>query len=291
MGLITGFKPSKKIDTSVRLRTNKSISKSKDRRILSATSVIPKPSKHLKTPRKGKYQNIRLFNKKQKLKHEKYYNDMKLHHYEHFIKSFTKNVSGTKVELADGEAEEIMRDYILNKRATDKPSKMAQILTSARELQTHESVVPKKLSPKDYSSNMNSSSTKMTSCKNRSKRIRPKTVNRLRARNQTKLYTIKEDSALLSQNHVPNQKSTANDRFDEIKSMTNDDLNLSSIRDSKYSSVQKLYSGVKTKPTKRIRRKVKKEEEIIPDKYINPEIIKSLAGKSEGMRNVFDKKK
>jgi hypothetical protein len=216
---------------------------------------------------------------------------MKLHHYEHFIKSFTKNLKGTKVELEDGEAEEIMRDYILNKRVTDKPSKMAQILTSAREIESHGDALSKKLSPKDYSSNMNTSSTKMTSCKNKNKRIRPKTVNKLRARNQTKLYTINEDSALFSQNHIQNQKSTANDRFDDIKSMSNDDLNLSSIRDSKYSSAQKLYARVNTKPSRRIRRKPKKEEEIIPDKYINPEIIKSLAGKSEGIRNVFDKKK
>jgi hypothetical protein len=293
MGLITGFRPSKNINTSVALRFNKSISKSKNRNCLSVTSVQPKASKHLKTPRKGKYQNIRLHAKRQKLKHDQYFKDMKIHHYEHFVKSFTKDLKGTRVELEDGEAEEIMRDYIFNKRVTDKPSKMALALMGPKEIVTNKRFLSRKLSFKDhsadYSSNYNSSSTKATNLKNTKRRLRPKTVSKLRARNQTKLYTINEDSALV--NFKNNQKSTANTRVDDIASITNDELNISLVETSKYSSAHKPYARMSTSPAKRIRRKLIQEEEIFPIKYVHPDTIKALAGKSDGVLNAFNKKK
>ena len=67
---------------------------------------------HCKTPRNGKYKDIVAFNLNHKLDKKHYFEGMKKRHYEHFIKSFTKNLDETNVKLDPEEAEKIMVSHL-----------------------------------------------------------------------------------------------------------------------------------------------------------------------------------
>lgn len=123
-GLVTGFKNSKSVsrrrqevkspmwrDTvnSSKGSRVKSISKN-DYSIRSSTRSKYKPTVHHKTPRKGKFKNLVLFSKRQKLQKIKYFADMKKRHFESFLNSFKKGAKGNNIDFKPGEKSEIMHE-------------------------------------------------------------------------------------------------------------------------------------------------------------------------------------
>lgn len=101
-----------------------------------------------------------------------------------------------------------MRDYIAEQNIqSDKPT--------TQEIDVHES------------SKFNTDSTRVTTKRSGMKRIRPKTVSKVRARNPTNLYTIEEKSTRALKKNHKNQKSNAHVKFDEFVSTTSIDAHAS----------------------------------------------------------------
>ena len=242
-GLITGFRYVKEAERKESKQSHYSPHKTKnlEEKVVSkwfsqprkadsqkfAYKIHQKAAKHHKTPRNGKYKNITLFSKRQKLKQIKHFTDMKQRHYENFLKSLKKEVKGSIIQFEKGEQEDIMRDYFIkyaNRTTNDDISHVIEKdhLTNPK---FYSDKFLWKDSKTDESTKQNSESTKVTTYHSgKLRRHRPRTVNKLRQRNPSTLYTIEENSSRALNKNVANQKSTAHVHMEDIGSATSVDM-------------------------------------------------------------------